>query len=73
MTVMPPKQSEDTPASAAFQPHMGAGLLHPEPEEGGIVGRRELEANASIDRRYRFRGHGEGCEGLQVSGSRRPG
>ena len=27
----------------------GAGLLHTEPEEGGIVSARELGANASID------------------------
>ena len=43
-------------------------LLHAEPEEGGIVGRRELQADAAIDHRYRFRVHGEGCEGLQASG-----
>ncbi len=27
----------------------GAGLLHTEAEEGGIVGRRELKADAAID------------------------
>jgi len=46
----------------------GAGLLHTEPEEGGVVGRRELKADAAIDHRYRFRVHGEGCEGMQVGG-----
>jgi len=37
----------------------GGGLLHTEPEEGGIVGRRELEANASIGHRYGTRVQGE--------------
>ena len=30
-------------------------LLHTEPEEGGIVGRRELKADAAVDHRYGFR------------------
>ncbi len=44
----------------------GRGLLHTEPVEGGIVGRSELEADASINHRNGFRSHGEGGEGVQV-------
>ena len=43
-----------------------AGLLYAEPEEGGIVGRSELKADAAIDHRYGIRVQGEGCEGAQV-------
>ena len=44
----------------------GAGLLDPEPEEGGIVGRRQLQADLAIDHRNGFRVHGEGCEGIEI-------
>ncbi len=43
------------------------GLLHTEPEEGGIASARKLKADAAVDHRYRIRSHGEGCEGLQVT------
>ena len=49
----------------------GAGvrcLLHAEPEEGGIVGGRELKADAAVDHRYGIRVQGEGCEGCEVGG-----
>ena len=46
----------------------GWGLLHTEPEEGGIVSARKLQADAAINHRYRFRAHGEGCEGGEVAG-----
>ena len=46
----------------------GAGLLHTEPEEGGIVGRSEFQADLAVDHRYGIRVQGEGCEGGQVSG-----
>ena len=36
-----------------------------EPEEGGILGRK-FEADAAIDHRNRFRGHGEGSEGHEI-------
>jgi hypothetical protein len=34
----------------------------------GIVGRRELEANAAVDHGHRFRVHGEGCGGIEIGG-----
>ena len=46
----------------------GAGLLHAEPEEGGVVSARKLKADAAINHRHRFRIHGEGCEGREVGG-----
>ena len=44
----------------------GGGLLHAEPEEGGIVGRRKLQADLAIDHGHGFRVHGEGCEGVEI-------
>ena len=46
----------------------GGGLLHAEPEEGGIVGRSELQADIAIDHRQRFRSYGEGCVGIEIGG-----